>query len=98
VSLVAGVTPGQTGRIKAGDLVNAVATQVGGKGGGRPDMARPAARTGRRSRGAGLGPGDWVRSKLTTWPVQIARELCLIHAGFCGTAKILPGLIQELWH
>ena len=39
VSLVAGVTKDQTGRVKAGDLVNAVAQQVGGKGGGRPDMA-----------------------------------------------------------
>jgi alanyl-tRNA synthetase len=40
VSIVAGVTRDQTGRIKAGDLVNAVASQVGGKGGGRPDMAQ----------------------------------------------------------
>jgi alanyl-tRNA synthetase len=40
VSLIAGVTKDQLGRIKAGDLVNFVATQVGGKGGGRPDMAQ----------------------------------------------------------
>ena len=40
VTLVAGVTRDQTGTIKAGDLVNQVATQVGGKGGGRPDMAQ----------------------------------------------------------
>ncbi len=40
VSLIAGVTKDQTGRIKAGDLVNAVAVQVGGKGGGRADMAQ----------------------------------------------------------
>jgi alanyl-tRNA synthetase len=40
VSLVAGVTKDQTGQIKAGDLVNFVATKVGGKGGGRPDMAQ----------------------------------------------------------
>ncbi len=40
VSLIAGVTPDLTGRIKAGDLVNFVAQQVGGKGGGRPDMAQ----------------------------------------------------------
>lgn len=39
VSLVAGVTQDLTGRIKAGDVVNRVAQQVGGKGGGRPDMA-----------------------------------------------------------
>ncbi|NOQ64150.1 MAG: alanine--tRNA ligase [Methyloprofundus sp.] len=40
VNLIAGVTKEQTKRIKAGDLVNSVASQVGGKGGGRPDMAR----------------------------------------------------------
>ena len=39
VSLVAGVSKELTDRIKAGELVNMVATQVGGKGGGRPDMA-----------------------------------------------------------
>jgi alanyl-tRNA synthetase len=40
VTLIAGVTADLTHRIKAGDLVNHVATQVGGKGGGRPDMAQ----------------------------------------------------------
>jgi len=40
VSLVAGVTKDWTNRIKAGELVNFVAKQVGGKGGGRPDMAQ----------------------------------------------------------
>jgi alanyl-tRNA synthetase len=40
VALIAGVTSDLTGRIKAGDLVNHVARQVGGKGGGRPDMAQ----------------------------------------------------------
>lgn len=39
VSLIAAVTPDVTGRIKAGELVNFVATQVGGKGGGKPDLA-----------------------------------------------------------
>ena len=39
VNLVAGVSKDVTGRVKAGDLVNMVAQQVGGKGGGRPDMA-----------------------------------------------------------
>ncbi len=39
VSLVAGVTSDVTDRVKAGDLVNEVARKVGGKGGGRPDMA-----------------------------------------------------------
>ncbi|MFW9610732.1 MAG: alanine--tRNA ligase, partial [Fluviibacter sp.] len=40
VSLIAGVTPDLVGRFKAGELVNHVASQVGGKGGGRPDMAQ----------------------------------------------------------
>ena len=40
VSLIAGVTADLTSKIKAGELVNHVATQVGGKGGGRPDMAQ----------------------------------------------------------
>jgi len=39
VQLAAGVTADATGKIKAGELVNFVAQQVGGKGGGRPDMA-----------------------------------------------------------
>ena len=40
VSLIAGVTADATARVKAGDLVNFVAQQVGGKGGGRADMAQ----------------------------------------------------------
>ncbi|MBS3799025.1 alanine--tRNA ligase [Pseudoalteromonas sp. BDTF-M6] len=40
VSLIAGVTNDLTGQFKAGELVNHMAAQVGGKGGGRPDMAQ----------------------------------------------------------
>ena len=40
VNLIAGVTNDLTGKVKAGELVNLVAQQVGGKGGGRPDMAQ----------------------------------------------------------
>ena len=39
VTLIAGVTADLTGKVKAGELVNFVAQQVGGKGGGKPDMA-----------------------------------------------------------
>ena len=40
IALVVGVTKDLTGRVHAGELVNHIALQVGGKGGGRPDMAR----------------------------------------------------------
>ena len=40
VTLIAGVTADLTAKIKAGELVNHVALQCGGKGGGRPDMAQ----------------------------------------------------------
>jgi alanyl-tRNA synthetase len=40
VNLVAGVTSNTTSKVKAGELVNFVALQIGGKGGGRPDMAQ----------------------------------------------------------
>ncbi len=40
VGLIAGVTNDLTNKVKAGELVNMVALQVGGKGGGRPDMAQ----------------------------------------------------------
>ena len=38
--LIAGVTPDLTARVKAGEVVGHVAQQIGGKGGGRPDMAQ----------------------------------------------------------
>ena len=38
--MIAGVTSDLTAKVKAGELVNMVAQQVGGKGGGRPDMAQ----------------------------------------------------------
>ncbi len=64
ISLVAGVSKTETNKIKAGDLLNHVAKQVDGKGGGRPDMAQ----------GGGSNPDaldsaldsveEWVRKKL----------------------------------
>jgi alanyl-tRNA synthetase len=64
VSLIAGVTPDLVGKIKAGELVNMVAQQVGGKGGGRPDMAM-AGGTQPEHLAVALGSvPNWVRAKL----------------------------------
>ena len=64
VTLVAGVTKDQTHRIKAGDLVNAVATQVGGKGGGRPDMAQAGGDNPAALDKALQSVPDWVRAQV----------------------------------
>ena len=64
VTLVAGVTKDQTHRIKAGDLVNAVATQVGGKGGGRPDMAQAGGDNPAALDKALQSVPDWVRAQI----------------------------------
>jgi alanyl-tRNA synthetase len=64
VSLIAAVTPDVTGRIKAGELVNFVATQVGGKGGGKPDLAMAGGSEPGRLPAALASVQDWVRGKL----------------------------------
>jgi alanyl-tRNA synthetase len=64
VSLVAGVTKEQTSKIKAGELVNLVAQQVGGKGGGRPDMAQAGGNDPSGLDNALQGVPDWVRQQL----------------------------------
>jgi alanyl-tRNA synthetase len=64
VSLIAGVSKDQTARIKAGDLVNVVATQVGGKGGGRPDMAQAGGNDPSQLDAALQQVPDWVRQQL----------------------------------
>ncbi len=66
VSLIAGVTKDQTSRIKAGDLVNAVAVQVGGKGGGRPDMAQAGGTDPAALDAALQSVPDWIRARLDT--------------------------------
>ena len=64
VNLIAGVTPDLTAKLKAGDLVNYVAQQVGGKGGGRPDMAQ-AGGTDAAKVPAALGSvQQWVEQRL----------------------------------
>ncbi len=64
VTLVAGVTKAQTKRLKAGDLVNVVASQVGGKGGGRPDMARAGGSEPEKLEQALKQVPDWVREQV----------------------------------
>jgi alanyl-tRNA synthetase len=64
VTLVAGVTKDQTGTIKAGELVNQVAQQVGGKGGGRPDMAQAGGNQPEHLDAALKSVPEWVQQQL----------------------------------
>ncbi len=64
VSLVAGVTNDTTSRIKAGELANFVAEQVGGKGGGRPDMAQAGGDNPKELESALAKVPQWVRDQL----------------------------------
>ncbi|HJV86307.1 MAG TPA: alanine--tRNA ligase [Noviherbaspirillum sp.] len=63
VSLIAGVTKDATAKVKAGELVNFVAQQVGGKGGGRPDMAQAGGTDPSGLSKALEGVTDWVRQR-----------------------------------
>jgi alanyl-tRNA synthetase len=64
VSLAAGVTADLISKLKAGDLVNHVASQVGGKGGGKPDMAMAGGTDANQLPKALASVKDWVSSKL----------------------------------
>jgi alanyl-tRNA synthetase len=64
VSLIAGVTADLTGKVKAGELVNFVAQQVGGKGGGRPDMAQAGGTEPSKLNDALEGVKAWVEQRL----------------------------------
>jgi alanyl-tRNA synthetase len=64
VSLIAGVTPDLTGKVKAGELVNFVAGQVGGKGGGRPDMAQAGGTDATKLPQALASVAAWVDERL----------------------------------
>ncbi len=64
VALIAGVTADATGKIKAGELVNFVAQQVGGKGGGRPDMAQAGGTEPDKLPQALAGVTAWVQQKV----------------------------------
>ncbi len=64
VTLIAGVTANATDRIKAGELVNHVALQVGGKGGGRPEMAQAGGNDAAALPAALASVQEWVAGKL----------------------------------
>jgi alanyl-tRNA synthetase len=64
VSLIAGVTSDLTSKVKAGELVNMVAQQVGGKGGGRPDMAQAGGTDATKLPAALASVRAWVESRL----------------------------------
>jgi len=64
VSLIAGVSKDVTDRVKAGELIGMVAQQVGGKGGGRPDMAQAGGTDAAALPAALTSVESWVSSKL----------------------------------
>ncbi len=64
VNLVAGVTADYTDRIEAGPLANFVAQQVGGRGGGRPDMAQAGGNDPDRLEQAIKAVPNWIRQRL----------------------------------
>jgi alanyl-tRNA synthetase len=64
VQIAAGVTPDSTAKVKAGELVNFIAAQVGGKGGGKPDMAMAGGTEPAKLSGALASVMAWVSPKL----------------------------------
>ncbi len=64
VSLAAGVTADLIGKLKAGELVNFVALQVGGKGGGKPDMAMAGGTDASKLPQALASVNEWISGKL----------------------------------
>ncbi len=64
VTLIAGVTPDAVAKVKAGDLVNFVAQQVGGKGGGRADMAQAGGTDASKLPAALASVKKWIEERL----------------------------------
>ncbi len=64
VSLIAGVTKAETKQFKAGELIKHVASQVGGKGGGRPDMAQAGGSQPENLDAALASVRDWVADRV----------------------------------
>jgi alanyl-tRNA synthetase len=63
VTLIAGVTADATSKVKAGELVNFVAQQVGGRGGGRADLAQAGGTDASQLPAALASVADWVRER-----------------------------------
>jgi alanyl-tRNA synthetase len=64
ITLVAGVTKDESSKIKAGELLQMVAEQVGGKGGGRPDMAQGGGSEPEKLDAALASVEGWIRGQL----------------------------------
>ena len=64
ITLIAGVTKAETSKLKAGELVNMVAQQCGGKGGGRPDMAQAGGTEPEKLAAALESIPSWVENQL----------------------------------
>ena len=64
VALVAGVNGSATGKVKAGELLSHIAGQIGGKGGGRPDLAQGGGEDGPALASALAGVVDWVTPRI----------------------------------
>jgi alanyl-tRNA synthetase len=65
VSLIAGVTKDLIGKVKSGELVNVAAQEVGGKGGGRPDMAQAGGSQPENIEAALKAAQSWLKDKLS---------------------------------
>ncbi len=64
VSMIVGVTNDLTAKVKAGDLISYIASQVGGKGGGRPDMAQAGGTDVSALPAAMASVEEWVEARL----------------------------------
>jgi len=64
VTLIAGVTADATARVKAGEVINFVAQQVGGRGGGRADMAQAGGTDAAALPAALQSVSAWVRERI----------------------------------